>query len=181
MQGDERLRALVEPTKMVPRSWGGEEAEWRMEAYYYGFTPTGIAAIDRILSAVAWAGKAYHHTEQWNDETDDREPVRGGSPAMWIENAAHDAAKLIRAALSAPAAVEGDMVLVPRDPTESMTCDGFESEPDEFFSTPEEWAAYDAMTGCEQGHYRARKCWLAMIARHEKDAARTASQEGGES
>ena len=35
----------------------------RMHAYYYGFDRTGLAAIDLILSAVATAGKGYHHIE----------------------------------------------------------------------------------------------------------------------
>lgn len=40
----------------------------RMNAYYYGFTPTGVALIDSILSAVAVAGKGSHHTEGWGDD-----------------------------------------------------------------------------------------------------------------
>lgn len=30
----------------------------RMDAYYYGFEPTGDEHIDRILSAIAWAGNS---------------------------------------------------------------------------------------------------------------------------
>lgn len=37
----------------------------RMDAYYYGFDATGYRPVDEILSAVARAGKAYHHTESW--------------------------------------------------------------------------------------------------------------------
>ena len=66
----------------------------RMLAYYYGFTPTGNEAIDRILSAVACAGKAYHHTDCWQDETA-CEGCEGKSPEEWIQNAANDAAKLL--------------------------------------------------------------------------------------
>lgn len=40
----------------------------RMRAYYYGFKSTGIRDIDKILSAVAIAGKAFHSTDQWIDE-----------------------------------------------------------------------------------------------------------------
>ena len=40
----------------------------QMDAYYYSFEPTGVDEIDMILAAIAWAGKAYHHTEWWNDE-----------------------------------------------------------------------------------------------------------------
>lgn len=43
----------------------------RMNAYYYSFAPTGVRAIDEILSAVAVAGKAYHHTEYWSDSEGD--------------------------------------------------------------------------------------------------------------
>lgn len=67
----------------------------RMDAYYYRFTPTGAESIDRILSAVACAGKAYHSTSQWNDEDDPIQPYepshRGVTPMQWIQNAAIDA------------------------------------------------------------------------------------------
>src|ERR1700722_4353833 len=38
-----------------------------MMAYYYSFDSTGTGPIDAVLEAVAAAGKAYHHTESWND------------------------------------------------------------------------------------------------------------------
>ena len=44
-----------------------------MHAYYYGFEETTCAEVDGILSAVANAGKAFHHTRDWND-SDDGEP-----------------------------------------------------------------------------------------------------------
>lgn len=64
------------------------DEELRMDAYYYGFHRTGVIEIDRILSAVARAGKAFHLTEDWN------EPAYGGdtSPVDWIQGAANDAA-----------------------------------------------------------------------------------------
>lgn len=49
------------------------QPDLRMSAYYYGFAPTGVREIDEILSAVACAGKAYHHTDSWGDE-DGSEP-----------------------------------------------------------------------------------------------------------
>ena len=55
-------------------------------------------------------------------------------------------------------------VLVPVEPTEKMIIEGFESEPDEFFSDSEVWEAYDAMSGCQQAAHRAKLCWAAMIA-----------------
>lgn len=68
----------------------------RMEAYYYSFAPTGVEAIDRILSAVANAGKAFHHTESWTEvDAGPRDGLRGESPVEWIQNAANDAAKAL--------------------------------------------------------------------------------------
>lgn len=53
--------------------------------------------------------------------------------------------------------------VVPKEPTERMIVDGFESAPDKFFSPEEEWERYSAMTGCQQAAYRAHKCWNAML------------------
>jgi hypothetical protein len=63
-----------------------------LNAYYYSFEPTGVPAIDKILSAVACAGKAYHHTEDWHDECGAWEPHTGQHPVQWIQNAANEAA-----------------------------------------------------------------------------------------
>ena len=63
----------------------------RMDAYYFGFSATGVREIDEILSAVACAGKAYHHTERWND-ADEGE----WSYAELIQHAATRAAAHIR-------------------------------------------------------------------------------------
>ena len=68
--------------------------ELRMNAYYYSFDKTGNLAIDRILSAVACAGKAYHHTDDWNNGCLPYEEChRGATPVEWIQNAAIDAAE----------------------------------------------------------------------------------------
>lgn len=39
-----------------------------MRAYYFGFKETGTCEIDQILSGVACAGKAHHHTQDWNEK-----------------------------------------------------------------------------------------------------------------
>jgi hypothetical protein len=79
----------------------------RLNAYYYSFQSTGTEFVDRVLSAVACAGKAFHHTEDWTDEVFDfkgqdnveRVPMpyepflRGWTPIEWIQGAADDAAK----------------------------------------------------------------------------------------
>lgn len=54
--------------------------------------------------------------------------------------------------------------LVPIVPTEVMVIRGFESKPDQFWSTPEEWAEYEAMSGCQQAAHKATLCWQAMLA-----------------
>ena len=69
----------------------------RMDAYYYGFDKTGVEEIDLILSAVACAGKAFHHTEHWNEEAYPREHLEGVTPQQWIQNAANRAAEKIKA------------------------------------------------------------------------------------
>lgn len=77
-----------------------ESRPLRMHAYYYAFEPTGVPEIDKILSAVASAGKAYHNTEWWNEDGEDGPgewaPFRGGSCVEWIQNAANDAADEMR-------------------------------------------------------------------------------------
>lgn len=82
--------------------------KWRMDAYYYGFEPTGVASIDRILSAVACAGKAYHHTEDWTADAGERDHLRGTTPVEWIQNAANDAAKAHPTPVSAAPGAPGD-------------------------------------------------------------------------
>lgn len=76
-----------------------------------------------------------------------------------------DAEKIFaeRDAFNSPVIPDG-WVLVPVEPTEHMIVEGFESEPDEFFSDEEVWEAYDAMSGCQQAAHRAKLCWAAMIA-----------------
>lgn len=82
-----------------------DTSDWRMSAYYYEFTRTGNAAIDRILSAVAIAGKAYHNTSEWAEYDEDFRPpahLRGKSYAECIQNAADDAAKALQPPPSYP-------------------------------------------------------------------------------
>jgi hypothetical protein len=69
--------------------------ELRMDAYYYSFGSTGVPEVDLILSAVACAGKAFHHTESWSDECE-WEPHDGNCPIEWIYNAAVKAAEEIK-------------------------------------------------------------------------------------
>ena len=79
------LERLVMPEKL------------RMNAYYYSFEKTGVVEIDRILSAVAMAGKAGHGTDQWEDLTYTEELTYGGkiSPIELIQEMANRAAKAL--------------------------------------------------------------------------------------
>jgi len=73
----------------------------RMQGYYIGFDRTGVGAVDAILSAVAWAGKGAHRTEDWTDESDFylNRPGLPDAPTAndLIQNAANVAAEQIRA------------------------------------------------------------------------------------
>lgn len=64
---------------------------------------------------------------------------------------------------NSPAIPDG-WVLVPVKPTEDMVIAGFESKPAPFFSDPEEWKAYDEISGCQQAAHRAELCCEAMLA-----------------
>ncbi|WP_439292061.1 MULTISPECIES: hypothetical protein [Rahnella] len=61
--------------------------------------------------------------------------------------------------------------LVPIEPTEHMVVNGFESEPDKFFSPSDVWEEYKAMSGCSQAAHRAKLCWAAMVAAAPKPEA----------
>ncbi|MBU9502880.1 hypothetical protein KTE68_22270 [Burkholderia multivorans] len=69
-----------------------------------------------------------------------------------------------RAVASPAASVPAGWKLVPIEPTESMVVEGFESWPDQFFSDPEAWAAYEKMTACQKAAHKARLCYAAMLA-----------------
>jgi|GEM_PF-3423246 len=73
----------------------GEQEKMRMDAYYYGFCHTGELAVDRILSAVACAGKALHHTDEWITYKVESDYGHGENmtPIEWIELRADEAAK----------------------------------------------------------------------------------------
>ena len=68
--------------------------ELRMRAYYFGFSETGWRPVDEVLSAVAQAGKGYHHTESWND-SDPGERSYAEEIQMAATRAAEAAQKLV--------------------------------------------------------------------------------------
>ena len=69
--------------------------ERRMHAYYYSFDSTSCDHVDKILSAVACAGKAFHHTDDWYEHASPQDDHTGGTPIDWIQNAAIEAANEI--------------------------------------------------------------------------------------
>ncbi|WP_228730202.1 hypothetical protein [Klebsiella grimontii] len=89
------------------------------------------------------------------------ELLKKAAPAMLADNSGPNGPLAGR--LKSPVIPEG-YVMVPKEPTERMVIDGFESEPDETFSEPEVWEAFQKMSGCEKAAFRARLCWAAMIA-----------------
>lgn len=70
----------------------------------------------------------------------------------------------LRDKLGAPAREPAGWKLVPSEPTEDMVIHGFESAPSLGFSKPEEWDAYEQMSGCQQAAHKARLCYAAMLA-----------------
>lgn len=101
------------PVESTPVDEHGEPT-WRMRAYYYSFCPTGVAAIDRILSAVACAGKSAHYTMDWTDDVGPyHDGLRGSSPIEWIQFAADDAAAVFTASPAPP-----EQAAQPADSTE---------------------------------------------------------------
>ena len=66
----------------------------RLDAYYYAFDPTGCPEVDRLLAAVAAAGRAFHHTESWSDDSHHSD-FAGNTPVDWIQNEATFIAKEI--------------------------------------------------------------------------------------
>jgi len=112
------VQAIPEPTPMVYNCCGREVCDtancpnsgpyskvpkWRMAAYYYGFEATGVAAIDKILSAIACAGKCFHDTSQWVEAVGKSyEYHTGDCPVDWIQNAANQAAAMLSAAPTPP-------------------------------------------------------------------------------
>lgn len=68
-----------------------DPVDLRMDAYYYGFTDQKSPELQLVLSAVACAGKAFHHTEDWNDAASPYEGHEGVTPIEWIERAAEKA------------------------------------------------------------------------------------------
>lgn len=66
----------------------------KMRAYYHTFKETGEVGADRILSAVASAGKSAHHTADWGEEWDN------------IQNAAVETATEINALMDRLAEAE---------------------------------------------------------------------------
>lgn len=87
----------------------------------------------------------------------------GPASAQYVLDGNDDGCTALRAIIAALTPPEG-YVLVPVEPTEEMIGDGAESRPMRPFTPIEEWEAFEAMTGCEQGWHKARLCWAAMIA-----------------
>lgn len=69
--------------------WKERNPNNQLSAYYFSFDPTGCDAVDDILRAVAYAGKACHSTQEWDYKSN------GFDLVEWIQAAANEAAKKI--------------------------------------------------------------------------------------
>ena len=74
-------------------------SDLKLWAYYYSFDPTGQREIDLILHAIARAGKAFHHTDQWTEDgmTGVYDHCEGDTCQQWVQNAANKAAAHVAA------------------------------------------------------------------------------------
>ncbi|WP_223825272.1 hypothetical protein [Enterobacter hormaechei] len=135
---------------MVGHSSDAQETQVKPVADLYGLTSPTSGETSFTFDAVeardfidgGWSCQEYVEIERF------QEAVSGNSPV-----------------------IPDGWALVPVEPTEDMIVNGFESEPDEFFSDEEVWNAYDAMSGCQQAAHRAKLCWAAMIASAPKPEA----------
>ena len=61
--------------------------------------------------------------------------------------------------------------MVPKEPTERIIIDGYESEPDETFIEPEVWemGGISKVERVEQAVFRARLCRASMLAAAPKE------------
>ena len=90
----------------------------RYSAYYFSLNPTGEDCIDKILSAICFAGKGYHHTSDWTEEKDDYGDYSGGSYEAWIENSAKEAAGVLASLKEQLAAKDARIVELEKENTE---------------------------------------------------------------
>lgn len=111
----------------------------------------------------------------WNNDTDCPLAGRDAKTAAWLawcrRAAMLQGAENAESRCSKSPVISDGWVMVPVEPTEHMIVEGFESEPDEFFSDAEVWETYDAMSGCQQAAHRAKLCWAAMLAAAPKPEA----------
>lgn len=158
-------RVTVEPYGPYPWHYGNfigfsKPVEGIEDEYFYSAPPAPVSVPDEatpenieiLASTFAPRGVTY----QWDRDE------RNAAADSWnaCRAAMLQGAEPVTTAYKLP---EG-WVAVPVEPTEHMIVEGFESEPDEFFSDAELWEAYDAMSGCQQAAHRAKLCWAAMIA-----------------
>ncbi|HFV9275330.1 TPA: hypothetical protein ACIAIG_002260 [Enterobacter asburiae] len=125
--------------------------------------PAPVVVTDRSMFEKWWESEHGSPLDSWDSlRTPDGYCDDGIDGQFESWNACH-AAMLQGADGKSPVIPDG-WVMVPVEPTEKMVIEGFESEPDEFFSKSEVWEAYQKMSGCEQAAHRAKLCWAAMLS-----------------
>ena len=63
---------------------------------YLYYNNTGVDKVDSLLNTLSSAGKAFHHTDQWDDEIGEMYAQSGNTPNEWIQNSANDLAKYVK-------------------------------------------------------------------------------------
>ena len=104
----------------------------RMHAYYFAFAKTNVDSIDKLLGAVASAGKAQHHTDCWNQRTEfNYDDHTGNTPVLWIQNAAYEAAAAHTQLSEENARLREAIIILPHDA---------EPEVGDLIERPENWS-----------------------------------------
>lgn len=155
------LSALQEHRKAA-EPVGDEELDqmiWKLERD--GMTPKMLSLM-RELREVRRAKPVVPNAVDENIDADDH-------PLLWAHNKGWNACRAAMPQTGNSPVIPDGWVMVPAEPTEAMIINGFESEPDEFFSEEQDWEAYEAMSGCQQAAHRAKLCYAAMLSAAPKE------------
>lgn len=161
--------AWISPTGHVSRFTA--DFDGKHDQLVQGWKVRPVAFCDSVANETGAEGAAV----AWMSIDDPRDCISDAKKRDMIEHAGAPGARLAEkysialgvitpAQAAEPVAIPAGWRLVPIEPTESMVVNGFESWPDEFFSDPEVWDAFEKMTGCQQAAHKAQLCYAAMLA-----------------
>jgi hypothetical protein len=122
--------------------------------------PVFLAPPDVIAELAAARKEAQSHERLFLAACGDLGAV---SEALGLNPDDGGAEPIIAAIKALQAGVPAGWKAVPIEPTDDMVIDGFESAPDRGFDGDDYPQEYDAMSGCQQAAFRAKRCWAAML------------------